>query len=70
MDDGSSFPAAAAAAAMETEEHLNWKKNAPVLYDLVISHPLEWFPSESSAAARSHQHVPSTHADDSPNHLI
>jgi hypothetical protein len=49
---------------------LNWKKNSTVLYDLVISHPLEWFPSESSAAARSHQHVPSTHADDSPNHLI
>uniref|UniRef100_A0ACD5XP13 Uncharacterized protein n=1 Tax=Avena sativa TaxID=4498 RepID=A0ACD5XP13_AVESA len=78
MDGGSSFPAAAAAAAMETEEYLNWKKNAPVLYDLVISHPLEWpsltvqwLPSESTAAARSHQLVLGTHAaDDSPNYLL
>ena len=72
------MPAAAAAAAMETEEYLNWRKNAPVLYDLVISHPLEWpsltvqwLPSESTAAARSHSLVLGTHAEeDSPNHLM
>uniref|UniRef100_A0A0E0AJZ6 Histone-binding protein RBBP4-like N-terminal domain-containing protein n=1 Tax=Oryza glumipatula TaxID=40148 RepID=A0A0E0AJZ6_9ORYZ len=27
---------------VEMEEHQNWKKNALVLYDLVISQPLEW----------------------------
>lgn len=81
MDGGSSFQAVAAAAAAadaEMEEYLNWKKNTPVLYDLVMSHPLEWpsltvqwFPSGSPAAARSHRLVLGTHAsDDSPNHLM
>ena len=78
MDGGASFQAVAAAAAMEMEEYLNWKKNAPVLYDLVMSHPLEWpsltvqwLPSGSPASARSHRLVLGTHAsDDSPNHLM
>ncbi|KAF7073988.1 hypothetical protein CFC21_078900 [Triticum aestivum] len=78
MDGGSSFQAFTAAAAMEMEEYLNWKKNAPVLYDLIVSHPLEWpsltvqwLPSGSSASARSHRLVLGTHAsDDSPNHLM
>jgi histone-binding protein RBBP4 len=49
----------------------------PVLYDLVISHPLEWLsvtiqlpPLESLAAARSHEIVLGTHTDDSPNNLM
>uniref|UniRef100_M8BRA7 Histone-binding protein RBBP4-like N-terminal domain-containing protein n=1 Tax=Aegilops tauschii TaxID=37682 RepID=M8BRA7_AEGTA len=58
---------------MEMEEYLNWKKNAPVLYDLVVSHPLEW-PSLTVqwlpwglGLARSHRLVLGTHAsDDSP----
>ncbi|KAL6846044.1 hypothetical protein ACP4OV_023492 [Aristida adscensionis] len=80
MDGGSSSPArsptAAATTAEEVVEYQNWKKNAAVLYDLVISHPLEWpsltvqwLPSEP--AARSHRLVVGTHtSDQAPNHLM
>lgn len=81
MAGGSSSPAsppqaAAAASVEEMEEYQNWKKNTPVLYDLVISHPLEWpsltvqwLPSESPT--RSHRLVVGTHtSDEAPNHLI
>ncbi|GJN34500.1 hypothetical protein PR202_gb23164 [Eleusine coracana subsp. coracana] len=81
MAGGSSSPAsppraAAAASVEEKEEYENWRKNTPVLYDLVISHPLEWpsltvqwLPSESPT--RSHRLVVGTHtSDEAPNHLI
>jgi len=80
MDGGSSTLASpqptAAASAAEMEEYRNWKKNAAVLYDLVISHPLEWpsltvqwLPSESSA--RRHRLVVGTHtSDEAPNNLM
>jgi histone-binding protein RBBP4 len=79
MAGGSSSPASppqAAASMEEMEEYQNWKKNAAVLYDLVISHPLEWpsltvqwLPSESST--RSHRLVVGTHTtDEAPNHLM
>jgi histone-binding protein RBBP4 len=67
------------------EEFSVWKKNTPVLYDLVISHPLEW-PSLTVqwvplAAPRPHPTDPSsfsihklvlgTHtSDDFPNFLM
>ena len=59
-------------------EYLDWKKCAPVLYDLVMSQPLElpsltfqWLLSESPASTRSHSLVLGTHtSDDSPNHLM
>ncbi|RLN36279.1 WD-40 repeat protein MSI1 [Panicum miliaceum] len=80
MDGGSSSPASppstAAPSAAEMEEYRNWKKNAAVLYDLVISHPLEWpsltvqwLPSESST--RSHRLIVGTHtSDEAPNNLM
>ncbi|TKW34364.1 hypothetical protein SEVIR_2G302200v4 [Setaria viridis] len=80
MDGGSSSPASppptAGPSAEEMEEYQNWKKNAAVLYDLVISHPLEWpsltvqwLPSESST--RSHRLVVGTHtSDEAPNNLM
>uniref|UniRef100_A0A0A9DQV6 Nfc104 n=1 Tax=Arundo donax TaxID=35708 RepID=A0A0A9DQV6_ARUDO len=79
MAAGSSSPASPpppAASAEEMEEYQNWKKNAAVLYDMVISHPLEWpsltvqwLPSESPT--RSHRLVVGTHtADEAPNHLM
>jgi histone-binding protein RBBP4 len=78
MDGGSST--AARSSAAEMEEHQNWKKNAPVLYDLVISQPLEWpsltvqwLPSHSRSpgSARSHRLVLGTHtSDETPNHLL
>lgn len=80
MDGGSSTPASppptVSASAENMEEYRNWKKNAAVLYDLVISHPLEWpsltvqwLPSESSA--RSHRLVVGTHtSDEAPNNLM
>ncbi|KAG8057597.1 hypothetical protein GUJ93_ZPchr0002g23431 [Zizania palustris] len=63
---------------MDMEEYQNWKKNAPVLYDLVISQPLEWpsltvrwLPSQSPDSGRSHRLVLGTHtSDESPNNLI
>uniref|UniRef100_A0A0E0M3Y9 Histone-binding protein RBBP4-like N-terminal domain-containing protein n=1 Tax=Oryza punctata TaxID=4537 RepID=A0A0E0M3Y9_ORYPU len=84
MDGGSSTPAspppAARSSAAEMEEHQNWKKNAPVLYDLVISQPLEWpsltvqwLPSHSQSldSTRSHRLVLGTHtSDETPNHLL
>nr|CAB3454087.1 unnamed protein product [Digitaria exilis] len=80
MDGGSSSPASppptAAPSAEEMEEYQNWKKNAAVLYDLVISHPLEWpsltvqwLPFESST--RSHRLIVGTHtSDEAPNNLM
>ncbi|GJM99394.1 hypothetical protein PR202_ga16486 [Eleusine coracana subsp. coracana] len=82
MAGGSSSPAsppraaAAAASVEEKEEYENWRKNTPVLYDLVISHPLEWpsltvqwLPSESPT--RSHRLVGGTHtSDEAPNYLM
>ncbi|CAN6205191.1 unnamed protein product [Urochloa humidicola] len=80
MDGGSSSPAspppAAGPSAEEMEEYQNWKKNAAVLYDLVISHPLEWpsltvqwLPSESSS--RAHRLIVGTHtSDEAPNSLM
>uniref|UniRef100_A0A0D9XG56 Histone-binding protein RBBP4-like N-terminal domain-containing protein n=1 Tax=Leersia perrieri TaxID=77586 RepID=A0A0D9XG56_9ORYZ len=83
MDGGSSSPASpsppprVAISAVEMEEYENWKKNAAVLYDLVISHPLEWpsltvqwMPSPDSGD-RSHRLLLGTHTSDgSPNHLM
>lgn len=72
-----------------TEEQLNeefavWKKNTPILYDLVLCHPLEWpsltvewlpssqphiNPDDLSLAV--HQLILGTHtSDDSPNFLM
>lgn len=80
MDGGSSSPASppptAGPSAAEMEEYQNWKKNAAVLYDVVLSHPLEWpsltvqwLPSESST--RSHRLVVGTHtSDEAPNNLM
>ncbi|GJN13435.1 hypothetical protein PR202_gb00138 [Eleusine coracana subsp. coracana] len=75
---GGSSPASPprATVAMEEEEYQNWRKNTLVLYDMVISHPLEWssltvqwLPSESRT--RSHQLVIGTHtSDESPDHLM
>uniref|UniRef100_A0A0E0Q3U9 Histone-binding protein RBBP4-like N-terminal domain-containing protein n=1 Tax=Oryza rufipogon TaxID=4529 RepID=A0A0E0Q3U9_ORYRU len=42
---------------VEMEEHQNWKKNALVLYDLVISQPLEW-PSLTVQWLPSHSRSP------------
>ncbi|GJN11263.1 hypothetical protein PR202_ga29441 [Eleusine coracana subsp. coracana] len=61
---------------MEEKEYENSRKNTPVLYDLVISHLLEWssltvqwLPSKSPT--RSHRLVIGTHtSDESPNHLM
>ncbi|EEE66542.1 hypothetical protein OsJ_23044 [Oryza sativa Japonica Group] len=44
-------------SAEEMEEHQNWKKNALVLYDLVISQPLEW-PSLTVQWLPSHSRSP------------
>ncbi|KAJ4783998.1 Histone-binding protein MSI1 [Rhynchospora pubera] len=56
------------------EEFLVWKKNTPFLYDLVISHPLEW-PSLTVQWAPLPTHPNSlllgTHtSEDSPNSLM
>ncbi|XP_021753061.1 WD-40 repeat-containing protein MSI2-like [Chenopodium quinoa] len=68
--------------AQLNEEFAVWKKNTPILYDLVVCHPLEWpsltvqwLPSspqinpDSSLAV--HQLILGTHtSDDSPNYLM
>ncbi|BAS99999.1 Os07g0139700 [Oryza sativa Japonica Group] len=50
-------PPATRSSAEEMEEHQNWKKNALVLYDLVISQPLEW-PSLTVQWLPSHSRSP------------
>ncbi|CAL9158489.1 histone-binding protein MSI1-like isoform X1 [Musa acuminata AAA Group] len=68
-------------AAMEAEEYRVWKKNTPFLYDLVISHALEWpsltvqwLPSSSSSSGgggASHRLLLGTHtSDEAPNFLM
>lgn len=66
------------------EEFTVWKKNTPFLYDVIVSHPLEWpsltvhwVPSDSPqpyAAEPSfvvHKLVLGTHtSDDHPNYLM
>lgn len=68
------------ARAMAAEEYRVWKKNTPFLYDLVISHALEWpsltvqwlsFPStlsssssSAAAAAPVHRLILGTHTSD------
>ncbi|KAM0853477.1 hypothetical protein ACQ4PT_051050 [Festuca glaucescens] len=59
----------------DEEEHENgaaafsfcWKKQGSTTSSSLT---VQWLPSESPAAARSHQLVLGTHADDSPNHLM
>ncbi|WCJ39890.1 Histone-binding protein MSI1 [Euphorbia peplus] len=54
------------------EEFSVWKKNTPFLYDLVISHPLEW-PSLTVQWLPHSEHklILGTHtSDDSPNYLM
>lgn len=71
-------------AAAAAEEFSVWKKNSPFLYDLVISHALEWpsltvqwFPTpplshqSSSSYFASHKLLLGTHTSDgAPNSLI
>ncbi|PKA60771.1 Histone-binding protein MSI1 [Apostasia shenzhenica] len=67
-------------AAVVAEEFRVWKKNTPFLYDLVISHALEWpsltvqwFPSSTSSSSSSpiQRLILGTHtSDDSPNFLM
>ncbi|KAG0502106.1 hypothetical protein HPP92_002178 [Vanilla planifolia] len=64
--------------AEAAEEYRVWKKNSPFLYDLVISHALEWpsltvqwLPSSSSSASPIHCLILGTHtSDDTPNFLM
>ncbi|KAK8943725.1 Histone-binding protein MSI1 [Platanthera guangdongensis] len=72
--------------ALAAEEYKVWKKNSPVLYDLVISHALEWpsltvqwlpssySPSSSSSSSSSspiQRLILGTHtSDDTPNFLM
>ena len=60
------------------EEYKIWKKNTPFLYDLVITHALEW-PSltaqwlpEVTQGTDFHTHrlILGTHTSDEQNHLI
>ncbi|KAL5995691.1 hypothetical protein ACLOJK_041807 [Asimina triloba] len=62
--------------ALLLEEYGVWKKNTPFLYDLVVSHALEW-PSltiqwlPSSSATTVHRLILGTHtSDDVPNFLM
>ena len=64
------------------EEFRVWKKNTPILYDLVVSHALEWpsltvqwLPSEpspdSDGSFAVHKLILGTHtSDDYPNFLL
>ena len=65
------------------EEFTVWKKNTPFLYDLVLSHPLEWpsltvqwlpTPSQPDTAVGAfavHKLILGTHtSDDFPNFLM
>jgi histone-binding protein RBBP4 len=71
MDGGSSTPASTPPTAAEME-YRNWKRNAAVLYDLVISHPLEWPSLTVKWLTRSHRSprlVVGTHTSDEANGL-
>uniref|UniRef100_A0A804MQC7 Histone-binding protein RBBP4-like N-terminal domain-containing protein n=1 Tax=Zea mays TaxID=4577 RepID=A0A804MQC7_MAIZE len=71
MDGGSSTPAGTPPTAAEME-YRNWKRNAAVLYDLVISHPLEWPSLTVKWLTRSHRSprlVVGTHTSDEANGL-
>ncbi|KAL9238404.1 hypothetical protein vseg_012830 [Gypsophila vaccaria] len=68
-------------AAQLSEEFAVWKKNSPVLYDLVLYHPLEWpsltvtwlptSPSILNESLSVHQLILGTHtSDDAPNFLL
>ncbi|CAL9082931.1 unnamed protein product [Musa acuminata var. zebrina] len=67
-------------APVAAEEYPVWKKNTPFLYDLVISHALEWpsltvqwLPSSSSScgSAVTHRLLLGTHtSDEAPNFLM
>ncbi|CAA7391427.1 unnamed protein product [Spirodela intermedia] len=60
------------------EEYSVWKKNSPFLYDLLISHPLEWpsltvqwLPRSSSSSVAVERLILGTHTSgDAPNFLI
>ncbi|KAM5550082.1 hypothetical protein ABKV19_001162 [Rosa sericea] len=68
--------------AVVEEEYAVWKKNTPFLYDLIISHPLEWpsltvhwVPSApqpySDPSLAVHKLILGTHtSDDYPNYLM
>lgn len=68
-------------AAQVEEEFSVWKKNTPFLYDLIISHPLEWpsltvqwLPSQPEMGADPdlavHRLVLGTHTSDSSQNLL
>lgn len=65
------------------EEFAIWKKNSPFLYDLLISHSLEWpsltvdwvpsapFPHQANPSLAVHKLVLGTHtSEDVPNYLM
>lgn len=60
------------------EEYSVWKKNSPFLYDLLISHPLEWpsltvqwLPRSSSSSVAVERLILGTHTSgDAPNFLM
>ncbi|XP_039135461.1 histone-binding protein MSI1 homolog [Dioscorea cayenensis subsp. rotundata] len=81
MEEDEGSAAATEAAAEAEDEYRVWKKNTPFLYDLVISHALEWpsltvqwlpAPSSSSSSqAPIHGLLLGTHtSDDAPNFLM
>lgn len=43
----------------EEDEYIIWKKNTPFLYDLVISHSLEW-PSLTVEWLPGHHEIPNS----------
>lgn len=65
------------------EEFAIWKKNSPYLYDLLISHSLEWpsltvdwvpaapFPHQANSSLAVHKLVLGTHtSEEAPNFLM
>ena len=80
--------AAANAAAADDEEraisedYKIWKKNTPFLYDMVMTHALEWpsltvqwlpykqQPNESTSDYVTHRLILGTHTSDEQNHLV
>jgi histone-binding protein RBBP4 len=60
------------------EEYKIWKKNTPFLYDLVLTHALEWpsltlewFPDKTESKDHStHKLLLGTHTSGEPNHII
>lgn len=57
------------------EDYLSWKKNAPLLYDTLVSHLLEW-PSytcqffERPKAAKAHFALGTVTGEQAPSHLL